>query len=157
MHSPLEGQGRFVIERSAIGVIDSRVSRQSECELALSLSSCSRRAERMLQFQHDGQIGHVRHAQFARRATLSQACALVPSGKSAALIPPSRAHHEGRFAIVTNVARDAMALSHQLTSDAAAAAKACGPDPPMLGSSCRVMIPMATVARRARHTEESTP
>ncbi len=48
-------------------------------------------------------------------------------------------------------------LAHQLTSDAAATAKACGPDPPMLGSSCRVMIPAATVAKEARHTEESAP
>jgi hypothetical protein len=44
--------------------------------------------------------------QIARRAILSQDCALAPSGKSDALIRPFRAHHEGRFAIVTNVARD---------------------------------------------------
>jgi len=61
-----------------------------------------------LQLRHDGQLAHIRHGQIARRAILSQVCALVPSGKSDALIPPSRAHHEGRFAIVTNVARDAM-------------------------------------------------
>jgi len=73
------------------------------------LSRVAKRAH--VEFQHDGQIGHVRYAQIARRAILSQACAFVPSGKSAALIPPSRAHHEGRFAIVTNVARDAMDAS----------------------------------------------
>jgi len=62
----------------------------------------------LLHYRHDGQFAHIRHAQIARRVILSQACVLVPSGKSDALIPPSRAHHEGRFAIVTNVARDVM-------------------------------------------------
>jgi hypothetical protein len=59
-----------------------------------------------LHLRHDGQFAHIHHAQIARRAILSQICALAPSGKSDALISPFRAHHEGRFAIVTNVARD---------------------------------------------------
>ena len=63
---------------------------------------------RALQIQHDGQFRHVRHAQIARRVIVSQAWVLVSSGKSDAPIGPFRAHHEGRFATVTNVARDAM-------------------------------------------------
>ncbi len=44
------------------------------------------------------------------------------SGKSDALIRPSRAHHEGRFAIVTNVGREMLwTLAHRLTSDDASA------------------------------------
>jgi len=46
---------------------------------------------------------HTCHAQIARRANMSHASALVPSGKSRALFRASRRLEEGRFAIVTNV------------------------------------------------------
>jgi hypothetical protein len=74
------------------------------------LSGSRLRLHALLQVRHDGQFADARHAQIARRVIVSQR-ALAPSGKSVALIPPSRAHHEGRFAIVTNVARDAMDAS----------------------------------------------
>ena len=43
----------------------------------------------MLLILHDGQFAHSRHAKIARRVTLSHALALVPSGKSDALIRAS--------------------------------------------------------------------
>jgi hypothetical protein len=85
-----------------IGFKHSRASLESKFAHALSLLSCSRGDNGIaLQIQHDGQFAQGRHAQIARRVIVSQACALVPSGKSDALLRPSRAHHEGRFAVVT--------------------------------------------------------
>jgi hypothetical protein len=51
----------------------------------------------------DGQFAHGRHEQIARRANMSHAIALVPSGKSQAPFRASRGLEGGRFAIVTNV------------------------------------------------------
>jgi hypothetical protein len=51
----------------------------------------------------DGQFAHGHPAQFARRASMSHAIALAPSGKSKAHFRTSRGLEEGRFAIVTNV------------------------------------------------------
>ena len=45
----------------------------------------------------DGQIAHTRHAKIARRANLSQASALAPSGKSQRCSRASRLDEEGRF------------------------------------------------------------
>jgi hypothetical protein len=56
----------------------------------------------------DGQIAHARHAKIARRVTMSQVVAVVPSGKSGSPIPPSRAHKEGASRSSRNVVRDAM-------------------------------------------------
>ena len=62
------------------------------------------------QILHDGQFVHGRHAQIARRVTLSQAAALVPSGKSDALIRTSFPT-EGRCA--TSSTRDGMRWTRQ--------------------------------------------
>jgi hypothetical protein len=57
----------------------------------------------------DGQFAHARHAQFARRANLPQACALAPSGKSRADFRASRLDEEGRYGRSSrNVGRDAV-------------------------------------------------
>lgn len=59
-----------------------------------------------------GQSEHARHADIARRATVSHMRALVLSGKSGRSYPTSRALQEGRFAIVTiRGVRDAMAAT----------------------------------------------
>jgi hypothetical protein len=49
---------------------------------------------------HDGHFPHTRHAQIARRASLSQGTELVISEKHDPRVPFP---HEGRFAIVTDV------------------------------------------------------
>jgi hypothetical protein len=65
---------------------------------------------------------------------------LFQKAKSGVCIAPSRAHKEGRFAIVTNVVRDAMdvvvtrAVVRADERHPPHAAKPCGPDPPTLGS-----------------------
>jgi len=71
--------------------------------MALMPDSRRTHSNHRLPIQHDGQFAHIGHAQIARRVILSQASALVSSGKSVALIRASRAHQEGRIAIVTNV------------------------------------------------------
>jgi hypothetical protein len=49
------------------------------------------------------EIMHRRYAQIARRANLPQASALVARGRNTSPFLPSRAHLEGRIAIVTDV------------------------------------------------------
>jgi hypothetical protein len=88
------------LERIGRGVLDAPVKPGHDSELVIGGRYV------LLHVRHDGQLADACHAQTARRAILSQVCALVPSGKSDALIRPFRAHHEGRFAIVTNVARN---------------------------------------------------
>jgi hypothetical protein len=63
---------------------------------------------------------HGGHAQIARRVTLSQASALASSGKSMALIPPSRADTEGVSRSSRTWLRDAMDAPVQLTNAAGA-------------------------------------
>jgi len=106
--------------------------------------------------RHDGQFAHARHAQIARRVILSQPARLAPSGKSDALIRPSRARQRGALRGRHEVlARDAMAALHQLTSDARRTAKSCGPDLPTLRSSL-VWRARGDGGQKARRTEETT-
>jgi hypothetical protein len=84
---------------------------------------------------HDGQLAHIDHAQFARRATLSQFALLqfLIIGIILPIVPP---RHKGRIAIVTNVGRnavDAKALTDERRFSRTA--KSCGPGAPKIWRS----------------------
>ena len=97
----------------------------------------------------DGLIWHAGHARTARRANLSQdnefcftEIALDVFPKSEVFFAPSRAHHEGRFAIVTDVERGMrwtcwVAALVARTNESTRTQKSCGPDTPTLVSSSR--------------------
>src|ERR1700747_841554 len=79
---------------------------------------------------------HMRHAHLARRVNLSHLPPLAASGKSVAFFRASRAHTEGRFAIVTKrgAGYDGCAGSAR-RAPPTHTAKTRGPDLPTLGSS----------------------
>src|SRR5207248_557343 len=65
------------------------------------------------------------------------------------------APNKGRFAIVTNVVRDAVDADSALDETRLRrTAKSCGPDAPTLASSFREMIAAARVARKPGHPGE---
>jgi hypothetical protein len=104
---------------------------------------------------HGGQFAHGRHAQIARRASLSQGDAVACFRKSEVWSAPSRLDAEGRIAIVTT--REAGMRWTQAAARASFScgrtaltrtAKACGPGLPTLRPSRAVTIRAAMGARK---------
>src|ERR1700753_1772037 len=81
-----------------------------------------------------------------------QNISLFQKRKSAVCFASSPPHQEGRIAIVTDVGRGCDGRGGAAGRTALTrTAKACGPDPPTLGSSCaKQVFRLTTVAIKAR-------